>query len=70
MKKEKLLKICYPIITPFSQNALLEGNLLNPIANSSRNLFDYIILPSVVSTPCFYDLTEFALSLTAVLIEN
>lgn len=70
MKKEKLLKICYPIITPFSQNALLEGNILNPIANSSRNLFDYIILHSVVSTLCFCDLTEFALSVIAVLIDN
>lgn len=71
LKKEKLLKICYPVITPFSQNAFLEGNLLNPIANSSRSLFDYIIMPSIVSTLHLYDLIEFALLLQRyVLIEN
>lgn len=70
MKKGKLLKICCPVISPFSQNALLEGNLLNPIANSSGSLFDDIISPSIENSLHFYDLTEFALSITAVLTEN
>jgi len=52
-------------MTPFSQQAFLEWDLLNPIVNSSRSHFDHITFPSVVSTFHFYDLIDFYFSIAA-----